>query len=76
MGKREIEAIAETVMRLATPKIGPDKLISAVRKEHPDASKKDVVRAAFFAIIAHADGDPDQMRQLHDFALRERCHGE
>lgn len=73
MAKREIETIAESVVRLAVPGMGPNKLMNAVRKEHPEASKKDVVRAAFFALIARADEDPDQARRLQSFALAGRA---
>ncbi len=46
--------------------------MGAVRKEHPNASKKDVVRAAFYALIAHADSDMERAFRLHEFAMIER----
>jgi hypothetical protein len=72
MQKREIEIIADSVMRLAQPGIGRKKLMGAVRREHPNASKKDVVRAAFYALIAHADSDMERAYRLHEFAMIER----
>ncbi|KAB0677365.1 hypothetical protein F6X38_18410 [Aureimonas leprariae] len=44
----------------------------SVRAAHPDASKKDVVRAAFLSVIAHSGDDAERADRLHDFALRER----
>jgi len=76
MAKREIEEIAASVARLAESGLGPKKLMDAVRREHPKASKKDVIRAAFFAVISHADDSPDQARRLQDFALAERNGGD
>ncbi len=43
-----------------------------MRKEHPKASKKEIVRAAFMALIVHADQEPEKAKRLHDFALAER----
>ena len=47
-----IETIAGTVHELATPDMKPKALIAAVREKHPEAKKSDIVRAAFFAVIA------------------------
>ena len=68
----DLEKISQTMIRLATPDVKPNKLFKAVRKEHPKASKKEIVRAAFLALIVHADQDPEKARRLHDFALAER----
>jgi len=73
MSKAEsLEAISETLLRVVTPGIKPKQLIARVREQHPKASKKDVVRAAFYALIAHSDATPDAARELHDFALSQR----
>jgi hypothetical protein len=72
MAVRQIEKISETLTRLATPGLKPKKLLKAVRKEHPQASKKEIARAAFFALIVAADQDPDKAKRLQDFALVER----
>jgi hypothetical protein len=68
----EIENLARTIARLARPDMRPKQLIEAVREEHPKASKKDIVRAAFYAVIVSADKDPVQARRLHKFALEQR----
>ena len=59
---------------LVTPDMTPKELIKAVRKEHPQASKKDIARAAFHAIIANADQDLGKTRNLQAFAFAERPH--
>jgi hypothetical protein len=68
----EMQAIADTLMRVVTPDMKPKQLIKAARKEHPKASKKDIVRAAFFSIIAHADDDHGKAKNLQAFAIAER----
>jgi hypothetical protein len=68
----DMQAIADTLMRVVTPEMTPRQLIKAARKEHPKASKKDIARAAFFSIIAHADEDQGKARNLQAFAIAER----
>lgn len=72
MTRREIEEIAETVLRLAVPGVTPKALLNAVRVEHPAASKKEVVRAAFFAVLEHPDDDVARAARIHAFAMSER----
>lgn len=67
-----IETIAGTVHELATPDMKPKALIAAVREKHPEAKKSDIVRAAFFAVIAHSDDDPEKARRLQAMAIAER----
>ncbi|GJE45688.1 hypothetical protein [Methylobacterium soli] len=67
-----IQAIAATIISLAAPGKKPKELIDAVREQHPGASKKDIVRAAFYALIEHKDGASDQAQHLQAFALGER----
>jgi hypothetical protein len=57
MDATELQAIGDTLMRIVTPDMTPKQLIKAARREHPDASKKDIARAAFFSIITNADQD-------------------
>jgi hypothetical protein len=54
------------------PDMTPKKLLKAVRKKHPKASKQDIVRAAFYAIIMNADAKPEKSKELHAFAISER----
>jgi hypothetical protein len=69
-GTTSIEA---TLLALAKPKMSPKDLLKAARKAHPDASKKEIVRAAFRSIIAVADSDGDKALTLQNFALQERA---
>jgi hypothetical protein len=75
MEASEMQAIGDTLMRIVTPDMTPKQLIKAVRKEHPGASTKDIVRAAFFSIISHADEDLGKSKNLQALAIAERVDG-
>lgn len=68
----KIEELAATLHGLAGPGIKRKELIGAVREKHPKASKKDIVRAAFYALTSAVDGDVERAQRLHQFALSER----
>ncbi|RWP62314.1 hypothetical protein [Mesorhizobium sp.] len=72
MNPTELQAIGDTLMRVVTPEMTPKQLLKAAKKEHPDASKKDIARAAFFSIISNADQDIGKSGNLQAFALAER----
>ena len=72
MDASELQAIGDALMRHVTHCMTPKELVKAVRKEHPGVKKKDIARAAFHAIIANADHDPGNPRNLQAFALAER----
>ncbi|PBB96772.1 hypothetical protein [Mesorhizobium sp. WSM3862] len=76
MDTNEMQAIADTLMRLVTPEMKPKQLVKAVKKQHPNASKKDIARAAFYSIIARADEDQGKARNLQAFAIAERTADE
>ncbi|AIQ90442.1 MULTISPECIES: hypothetical protein [Methylobacterium] len=67
-----IEALAATLWSLAALGMTPKALRVAVRETHPDASRKDVVRAAFYALVAVQPRDGGGLNELHSFALAER----
>jgi hypothetical protein len=67
-----IETLAGTLRSLATAGMKPKDLLAATREKHPDARKKEVVRAAFDALIDSHAGDPEAVKGLHSFALKER----
>ncbi|NTF08973.1 hypothetical protein G6L37_22875 [Agrobacterium rubi] len=69
---REIEKIADTIKGLATPGMKPKALIDAVKQQHPQATKKEIARAAFLSVILAADYDPDDTQALHDLAMDTR----
>jgi hypothetical protein len=66
-------SIEATLLQLARPKMTPKELLKAARKAHPDASKKEIIRAAFHSIITVADSDVDKATLLQSFALQERA---
>ncbi len=67
-----IEVLSATLWRVAAPGMAPKALRAAVREQHPEASKKDVVRAAFYALIDARSQDGLTLDALHGFALNER----
>lgn len=72
--KHEAEQpIEATLLSLVKPRMTPKELLKAARKAHPDASKKEIIRAAFRTVIAAADTDAEKALLLQDFALRERA---
>jgi hypothetical protein len=75
-GKKDKPAggsIEATLLALAKPKMTPKELLKLTRKAHPDASKKEIIRAAFGSIISVADSDSDKAAVLQNFALTERA---
>lgn len=78
MSKKDVEkpqenqSLEATLIRLAQPKMTPKELLKAARRQHPEASKKEIVRAAFHSLIAIADSDADKALILQDFALKGR----
>ncbi|WP_028749462.1 hypothetical protein [Rhizobium mesoamericanum] len=55
MKERELKELGEALLHEIRSDITPKKLVRAVQKSHPDATKKEIVRAAFYALIAKAD---------------------
>ncbi|MCJ2057837.1 hypothetical protein MKL09_14885 [Methylobacterium sp. J-048] len=68
----QIKALSDTLRSVAAPGMSPKALRAAVRDRHPDASKKDIVRAAFYALIEEQSQDLACLAELHGFALVER----
>ena len=61
------------MLRIVKPDMTPKQLLKAVKKVHPKASKQDIVRAAFHAIISNADAAPEKSKKLQAFAISERA---
>lgn len=73
MSKKDLsEGVERSLVELVKAGQRPKDLIEAVRKRHPKASKKQIVRAAFSSLIKIADDDGDKARALQSFALAER----
>lgn len=68
------KTIRETLIgSLATAK-SPRDVLQVVRAAHPDAKKKDVIRAAFACMIELSDREPFTAKQLQDFAISSRAN--
>ncbi|MBB4000483.1 hypothetical protein [Aureimonas pseudogalii] len=65
----DIYAIAVSVTELAQPGIKPKDLIEAVRERHPAASKKQIVRGAFMAVITQVEAEPGKAARMHEAAI-------
>ncbi|GAB6845305.1 hypothetical protein HNR00_004095 [Methylorubrum rhodinum] len=70
-----IDEIAATLRSVAAAGMKPKELLGAVRERHPEASKKEVVRAAFYALIEDQGQSPapEPASDLHAFAIHERA---
>ena len=58
-------------MAFADILVSVGQLTKAVKKKHPKASKKDIVRAAFYVVLSQSDIRPGLSEKLHDFAMNE-----
>lgn len=67
-----VEQIADTLRKIATPGMKPKAIRSAIRERHPEASKKEIVRAAFYAVTDAPGAAEGTTAELHGFALAER----
>lgn len=72
---REIEKIASTIRELAHPGMKPKALVDAVRERHPDATRKEIARAAFLSVILSAEHSAEDVQALHDIARDTRDEG-
>ncbi len=72
---RVSQTIEETLIGAMQPGIAPKDLWNAVRAVHPEATKKEIMLAAFAAMIVLAENDPGGAKALHDFALAGRKAG-
>jgi hypothetical protein len=64
----DLAALLDLVKRVVSPK----ELLQAVQKQHPKASKKQIVLATFAAMIDAASKDPYTATKLHGFAIVNR----
>jgi hypothetical protein len=70
--EQDFRVIAETLLDTVRPNMTPKQLFEAARVRHPRATNKDIVRAAFYFVIANADRHPQVANTLHQFAMGER----
>jgi len=69
-----MQEIADTLL-LATPDRSAKELLKAARKAHPKASKGEISRAAFWALINAVETHPERAAKLQDVAISERNGG-
>ncbi|MCJ2072859.1 hypothetical protein MKK75_29385 [Methylobacterium sp. J-030] len=67
-----IQEIAATLRSIAAPGMKPKAIRIAVKERHPEASKKEIVRAAFYAVAEGPSAGQEATAELHTFALAER----
>ncbi|MGO9134467.1 MAG: hypothetical protein ACLP8A_10540 [Methylovirgula sp.] len=67
-----IVEIAETLMELAGPGVTPKQLFESVRKSHPHASRKEITRAAYYALISFASRNVETAGQMRELATVSR----
>lgn len=68
-----METIEGSLLAALRPGVSPAELLRAVRAKHPEASKKEIIHAAFVAVILIAEHEPERARMLQDFALKGRA---
>lgn len=69
---KDLGEIAETIRQLATPGMTPKALIQSVIDQHPEASKKEIARAALLSVILSTEFSPEETQALHDLAMDTR----
>ncbi|NLH79930.1 MAG: hypothetical protein GX458_03670 [Phyllobacteriaceae bacterium] len=72
MDQTDISELEQSVARLSFYYTDAGELLTAIRKEHPKASKKDIVLAALSAMIGLAEHDPAAAKRLHSLAMDNR----
>ena len=68
----DIKALADTLVSVTRTGMKAKEVVAAVREHHPKASKKHIVRAAFYALTETTPNAQEQAKHLHNFALSER----
>ena len=67
-----ISEIQQTLVSLVRPGLSPKDLFRETKRLHPQATRKEILHAAFSSIIAIADADFGKAMLLQDFALKQR----
>ncbi len=71
----EQQLLKVTILRLLPDGLSPKKMLAAVKGEHPKASKSEIIRAAFAAMIETADTDVVKSLALHSLGMDLRKTG-
>ena len=70
--EQDFRVIADTLLDMVRPGMTPKQFLEAARAHFPEATKKDIVRAAFYFVITNADRHPQVANTLHKFGMGER----
>ncbi len=72
MVSKRVAEMAETLVAVARPGITPKELFETVRRRYPKASRKEIARAAYFALIRHSSNAPEKANELRALAVASR----
>lgn len=72
MVSKRVADMAETLIEVARPGITPKELFETVRRQHPRASRKEIARAAYFALINCAARNPEKACEMRALAVASR----
>jgi hypothetical protein len=73
MVAHKVDALIATLTKLSLPETNQKRLFAQVCEAHPEASKTDIIRAAFRALIENVSHDPAKADRLHEMALGQRA---
>ena len=68
----QIADIAKSVIEVASPGMKPKELLAAVRAIYPEASKKEITRAAFYAVLEMSEDHSEKAHHIHGLATDTR----
>ena len=63
------QTLEQTIVEVLSKTPQPNAALKAIRKLHPKVSKKQIIRAAFGAMIDKSTDEIDTSRTLQNFAL-------
>jgi hypothetical protein len=72
MVSKRVADMAEMLVAVARPGITPKELFETVRHRHPKASRKEIARAAYFALISHSSKAPEKTDEIRALAVASR----
>ena len=67
-----IDRLSSALVAHARPGAQPRDVLQSIQNEYPDATMREVARAAYYAVLEMPDGDPARVSLLHDLATRAR----
>lgn len=68
----EDKGIEETIAQLAATAPSEREWLQAVKALHPEATKAELVRAAFRLALHEAETQPELSHRLHEFGIYQR----